>query len=91
MDVLRWQLTTRRQLQGITSSLATSREFSPPVRRIVARSGSEYLLLSTDEVLAFQAEGDVVWILTFKRIHREALVNINHIRKMSPLTSQRWL
>ena len=25
------------------------------------------------------------------RIHRNALVNIDHIRKMSTLTSQRWL
>jgi DNA-binding LytR/AlgR family response regulator len=82
-------------------------------RRIVARSGDEYLLLSTDEVLAFEAHGDLVWIVTakkrylatqalrqlqeklrntnFRRIHRNALVNIDHIRKMSTLTSQRWL
>ena len=84
-----------------------------PIRRIVARSGPEYLLLGTDEVLAFQAEGDLVWIVTakkrllateslrriqeklesngFRRIHRNALVNVDHIRKMSPLTSNRWL
>jgi len=83
------------------------------VRRIVARSGEEYLLLNAEEVLAFQAEGDLVWIITakkrylatqslkliqdklrntsFRRIHRKALVNIDHIRKMSTLSSQRWL
>jgi two-component system LytT family response regulator len=83
------------------------------IKRIVAKSGQEYLLLTTDEVLAFQAEGDLVWIITarrkllatetlgriqqrlqgtcFKRIHRQALVNIDHVRKMSPLSSQRWL
>lgn len=82
-------------------------------RRIVARSGDEYLLLNTDEVLAFEADGDLVWIITarkrylatqslralqekfrntsFRRIHRKALVNIDHVRKMSTLTSQRWL
>ena len=82
-------------------------------RRIVARSGEEYLLLNADEVLAFEAQGDLVWIVTakkrylatqtlrqlqeklrntgFRRIHRNALVNIDHIRKMSTLTSQRWL
>jgi DNA-binding LytR/AlgR family response regulator len=82
-------------------------------RRIVARSGEEYLLLNTDEVLAFEAEGDLVWIITakkrylatqslkviqdklrhtnFRRIHRKALVNIDHVRKMSTLSSQRWL
>ncbi len=27
----------------------------------------------------------------FRRIHRGALVNVNHVRKMSPLSSQRWL
>ena len=27
----------------------------------------------------------------FRRIHRNALVNVNQIRKMSLLTSQRWL
>ena len=84
-----------------------------PVRRIVARSGAEYLLLNAEEVFAFEAEADVVWIITakkrymatqtlkmlqeklrntsFRRIHRNALVNIDHIRKMSTLTSQRWL
>jgi DNA-binding LytR/AlgR family response regulator len=62
---------------------------------------------------AFQAERDIVWIVTakgkylatqtlkaiqgrlantsFRRIHRNALVNVDHVRKMSPLTSQRWL
>jgi DNA-binding LytR/AlgR family response regulator len=82
-------------------------------RKIVARSGEEYLLLNADEVYAFAAEGDLVWIITakkrylatqplktiqeklqnstFRRIHRNALVNIDHVRKMSALTSQRWL
>jgi len=88
-------------------------QYSRPARRIVARSGDEYLLLSADEVYAFQADGDLVWIITakkrylatqslkliqeklqntsFRRIHRKALVNINHVRKMSTLSSQRWL
>ena len=79
------------------------------VRKIVARSGREYLLLDADEVLAFLAEGDLVWIITakkrylatqslksmqdklndtsFRRIHRKALVNIDHVRKMSTLSS----
>ncbi len=99
----------RRDVPGTLTTPAHAH----PVRRILARSGPEYLLLGTDEVLAFQAEGDVVWIGTerhrdlatetlraiqdklrgssFKRIHRKALVNINHIRKISLLTSQRWL
>ena len=84
-----------------------------PSRRIVGRDGDEYFLLRADEILAFQAEGDLVWIITakrkylatqtlkalqerleasnFRRIHRGALVNIDHVRKMSVLSSQRWL
>jgi len=64
-------------------------------------------------VLAFQAEREIVWIVTgrqrfmatqtlhtiaarlqdcgFQRVHRNALVNVNHVRKMTPLSSQRWL
>jgi len=83
------------------------------VRRVVGKSGAEYLLLNTEEVFAFLADGEQVWIITaksrflatetlrriqekllgtsFKRIHRKALVNIDHVRKMSPMTSQRWL
>jgi len=82
-------------------------------RKIVGRSGNEYVLLDTDEVLAFQAERELVWIVTarqrllatqrlagieerlppkqFQRVHRNALVNVSHIRKISALSSQRWL
>ena len=82
-------------------------------RKIVARSGADYVLLDTEEVLAFQAERELVWIVTakqrllatqplcgieerlpanlFQRVHRNALVNVSHIRKMSALSSQRWL
>jgi DNA-binding LytR/AlgR family response regulator len=85
----------------------------PRTRRIVGRIGEEYFLLTADEIFAFQADGDLVWILTakrkylatqtlrvleqrlmntsFQRIHRNALVNVNHVRKMSALSSQRWL
>ena len=27
----------------------------------------------------------------FQRVHRNALVNVNHVRKMTPLSSQRWM
>ena len=86
---------------------------SAPGRKIVARNGADYVLLDTGEVLAFQAERELVWIITakqrllatqplrgieqrlpaseFQRVHRNALVNVNHIRKMSSLSSQRWL
>lgn len=82
-------------------------------RKIVGRSGADYVLLDADEVLAFQAERELVWIVTarqrllatqslraiaerlgepeFQRVHRNAIVNVNHVRKMSALSSQRWL
>jgi two-component system LytT family response regulator len=87
----------------------------PPTRKVVGRSGGDYVLLNVSEVFAFQAEGDLVWIVTanskkkylathtlrtlqerlqntsFRRIHRSALVNIDHVRRMSALSSQRWL
>jgi len=85
----------------------------PQARRIVGRVGEEYFLLSAEEIYAFQADGDIVWIITarkkylatqnlktldqrlrntsFRRIHRNALVNVDHVRKMSAISSQRWL
>jgi two-component system, LytTR family, response regulator len=82
-------------------------------RKIAARNGEEYILLDASEVLAFQAEGELVWIMTaksrylatqslravearmqdrtFQRVHRNAIVNVDHVRKMSALSSQRWL
>jgi two-component system LytT family response regulator len=96
------------QLQEIGGPEAPQR-----IKKIVGRIGEEYFLLSADEIYAFQAEGDLVWIVTakrkylatqtlkviqsrlggttFQRIHRNALVNVDHVRKMSPLSSQRWL
>ena len=82
-------------------------------RKIVGRSGTDYVLLDVGDVLAFQAERELVWIVTarqrllatqslraieerlaspeFQRVHRNAIVNVNHVRKMSALSSQRWL
>jgi DNA-binding LytR/AlgR family response regulator len=82
-------------------------------RRIVGRLGDEFHLLDTSQVLAFQAERELVWIITrkqrylatqplktiqeklgdmnFARVHRNALVNLDHVVKMAPLSSQRWL
>jgi two-component system LytT family response regulator len=82
-------------------------------RKIVGRSDGEYVLLDSAEVLAFQAQAELVWIVTakqrlladqplrtiarrfegteFQRVHRNAIVNINHVKKMTVITSQRWL
>jgi DNA-binding LytR/AlgR family response regulator len=83
------------------------------VRKIVGRLGSDLHLLDPSEVIAFQAEGELVYILTgrgkyyanqtlraledrlpaerFRRIHRSTIINADHIRKISPLSSKRWL
>jgi two-component system, LytTR family, response regulator len=96
------------QLQEITDQPGV-----PQARRLVGRIGEEYFLLGADEIFAFQADGEIVWIITakkkylatqtlkvleqrlrntsFRRIHRNALVNVDHVRKMSTLSSQRWL
>lgn len=107
-------LKLRPQPAEVARQLANVTEVAErAVRRIVARSGDEYLLLNAGEVLAFEADGDLVWIITakkrylatqslkviqdklrntnFRRVHRKALVNIDHVRKMSTLSSQRWL
>lgn len=98
-------------LDKIASAAVSSN--APPSRRVVGRSGEDYVLVDADDVLAFQAERELVWMITskqrllatqslrvveerlagpqFQRVHRNAIVNINHIRKMSALSSQRWL
>jgi len=101
------------QISQISSLASDDASATPRSRRIVGRLGQEYFLLDADEVLAFQAEGEIVWIVTaghkymatqslrliesrvqhlsFQRVHRNAIVNVNHVRKMSAMSSQRWL
>lgn len=95
-------------LLEMTDLLAAARP-----RKIVGKIREEYFVLDSDEVFAFQAEGDIVWIFTarkkyvatmtlkaleerlgasrFRRIHRNALINVDHVRRMNALSSQRWL
>jgi two-component system LytT family response regulator len=108
-----------RALRGKTGAIAESLvrladiQHSGSARRVVGRVGEEYHLLTLDDVLAFQAERETVWIVTlkqryeatqtlraidarlagsnFQRVHRNALVNVNHVRKMTPMSSQRWM
>lgn len=101
-----------------TSNIAKLQEIAqiaPLVRpsKIVGKLGEEYHLLESSQVLAFQADRELVWIITrkqrylatqplkfvqqklsglnFARIHRNALVNLDQVAKMAPLSSQRWL
>ncbi len=97
----------------IKVSEAVEKNVNHMSRKVVGRISEEYFLLNLNEVLAFQADGELVWIVTakqrllatqtlkclqnrlgdlqFQRVHRNAIVNANHVRKMSPLSSQRWL
>lgn len=85
---------------------------APRTQKIVGRRGEDYYLLDIEEVLAFQADGEIVWIVTkqhrfqasqslralekrlaslpLRRVHRNAIVNVNHVRKMSSMSSRRW-
>jgi DNA-binding LytR/AlgR family response regulator len=82
-------------------------------RKIVGRRGSDLYLLDPKEIIAFQADGELVHIITaserylaehslkglekeldpasFRRVHRSSIINTDHIRKISPLSSKRWL
>ena len=84
-----------------------------PMRRIVGRHGSDMHLLDPAEVVAFEADGETIYILTvgggryyaehslkametrldgrFQRVHRKTIINTDHIRRISPLSSKRWL
>jgi DNA-binding LytR/AlgR family response regulator len=83
------------------------------LRKIVGRRGSDMYLLDPSEIVAFQAEGELVHMIStaqrylsdhslksleekldkkrFRRIHRSTIINTDHIRKISPLSSKRWL
>jgi len=118
-DRLRAAIEKARHTRHCTSAagdaIVRTLEASAPTakRKIVGRRGSDLFLLDLDEILAFRADGELVWILTshrrylanqtlheletrlaetqFRRIHRNALINVDHVRKMSTLSSQRWL
>lgn len=96
----------RRQLKPAAASSET-------LRKIVGRRGTDLYLLDPAEIVAFQADGELVHIVTtaqrylsdhslkvlaeklertrFRRIHRSTIINTDHIRRISPLSSKRWL
>jgi two-component system LytT family response regulator len=99
--------------QDLANIASAAETLTPARRKLVGRAGREYYLLDAEEVLALQAEGELVWIVTpkrrfmasqtlralenslesllFQRVHRNAIVNINHVRKVAALTSHRWM
>lgn len=107
------RLQAAENLAQLQEILPSGTAANPKSRKIVGKLEEEFFLLSPEEVLAFQADGDTTWIITsgqrytatqnlksleqrlqtsmFRRIHRNALVNVDQIRKLSMITSQRWL
>lgn len=99
-------LKVGRQLRSAPAAAAAP-------RKIVGRRGTDMYLLDPSEIVAFQAEGELVHIVTadqrflaehslkvleskleqprFRRIHRRTIINTDHIRRVSPLSSKRWL
>ena len=95
----------RRQLKSLPAAQGP--------KKIVGRRGTDLYLLDPSEIVAFQAEGELVHIITtgprylsdhslkgleerlerprFRRVHRGTLINTDHLRKISPLSSRRWL
>jgi two-component system LytT family response regulator len=100
-------------LAKIRTHLAGMKPRAEAPRKIVGRMGSRMHLFDASEVIAFQADGELVYILTaqgkyfanqslralegkldeppFRRIHRKTIINADHVRKISPLSSKRWL
>ena len=96
----------RKQLPAKSSAPET-------LRKIVGHKGADLYLLDPAEIVTFQAEGELVHVITasqrylaneslkaldeklekprFRRIHRSTIINTDHIRKISPLSSKRWM
>src|ERR1017187_3438717 len=57
------------EIANHAARIAAAVDSSAPTmgRKIVGRSGADYVLLNTEEVLAFQAENELVWIVTAKQ------------------------
>lgn len=103
----------RRQAPVLLAPAPSAPDLAAPLRKIVGRRATDLYLLDPAEIVAFQAEGELVHIIVsgqrylsehslkaleekldrprFRRIHRRTIINTDHIRKISPLSSKRWL
>jgi len=98
----------RRQLAGLRPAAGIEAS-----RKIAGKMGDQIHMLNVADVIGFQADGELVFILTaagryfadaslkvleqrldprlFRRVHRKTIINIDHIRTISPLSSKRWM
>jgi len=106
----------RERLEKAIEKARRQLKSSPAARgpnKIVGRRGTDLYMLDPAEIIAFQADGELVHIITagqrylsdhslktleqklerprFRRVHRATLINTDHLRKISPLSSRRWL
>jgi DNA-binding LytR/AlgR family response regulator len=107
----------RERLERAIAKAERQLRGSPPPsdtpRKIVGRRGTDMYLLDPTEIVAFQAEGELVHLITttqrylsdhslkaleekldasrFRRIHRRTIINTDHIRRISPMSSKRWM
>jgi len=120
VDYLLKPVRRERLERAIEKARRQMKPDAPPVpaisdapRKIVGRRGPDLYLLDPAEIIAFQADGELVHIVTtaqrylsdhslkaleekldrkrFRRVHRGTIINTDHIRKISPLSSKRWL
>lgn len=105
--------------ERLEKAIEKARKLQPPaapkptLKKLSGKKGTDIYLLDPSDIVAFQAEGDLVHILTanqkyladatlkelekepslvgFRRVHRSTLINSEHIRRISPLSSRRWL
>lgn len=119
VDYLLKPVRRERLEKAVEKARRQTPEPAPPsrpagaLRKIVGRRGKDMFLLDPSEIIAFQAEGELVHIITasqrylsghplkaleeklesprFRRIHRRTIVNTDHIARISPLSSKRWL
>jgi two-component system, LytTR family, response regulator len=117
VEKVRKQTPAHNGAPAVSSALASA-SAGGTLRKIVGRRGGDMYLLDPSEIVAFQAEGELVHIVTasetkpgrrylsdhclktleekleqprFRRVHRATIINTDHIRKISPLSSKRWL
>lgn len=113
VDYLLKPVRGERLVQAIEKARKLVKAPTKTAKKIAGRRGADIYLLDAAEIIAFQADGELVHVLTtgqkylaestlkqletepalagFRRIHRGTLINADHIRKISPLSSRRWL
>jgi len=101
------------QLAGMGNSPREKAGERVRAQKVAGRRRGEVRLFDPSEVIAFQADRDIVYVQTasgryygghtlaeferrlpqppFRRVHRGAIVNTDHIRRILPLSSRRWL